>query len=63
MRMNFKNIFMGLTAWLVLGFALHGSDKDKGQLGFVKEQKEVAGFPAPTTYYQTIVFRTWLRKL
>ena len=41
MRMNFKNIFMGLTAWLVLGFALHGSDKDKGQLGFVKEQKEV----------------------
>ena len=31
MRMNFKNIFMGLTAWLVLGFALHGSDKDKGQ--------------------------------
>jgi len=44
MRMNFKNVFMGLAAWLVLGFALHGSDKDKGELGFVEKQKDVDAF-------------------
>ena len=37
--MNFKNIFMGLAAWFVLGFALHGSDEKEGQLGFEKDTK------------------------
>ena len=41
MRMNFKNILMGLGAWLVLGYALHDSTADKGTLGFVGEAKDV----------------------
>ena len=28
----------------MLGFALHGSDRDKGELGFVEKQKDVDAF-------------------